>query len=850
MKRLCCNNLLLVFFFLLTVSNTAYGDKSAIAYLGEKISYPMVGVHDYIIVDPKKTNIYTHGFDLYKYKIYPKISLNQANIAQAPQTLKTLRSMGYQNFFFDFNEDISIESVRGFFSSFKSEKNGVIVHIDNKKILGAIADRVDAFVLYNISQAKDLDEELHFYKSYGKDLIDLETNKLVDIQQLKKLNLIPYITTPSMDIYGQSTKKVVKREVLTLIDESKHDRIVSSAHQYGGLALEYWGYYQQLYDVRQGLPDPDTLTQYAGVIIWLSVSYKNPAELVSWFQEVKAKKIPIVFAYGFGFNGSSDLLQQLEIQSYDGKADTIKTIVHKDKMMDYEVKVPKLQENYYLKAPKNSKKLLTYQDSEGLTSTTAAITPWGGYAMDTSFFVEVDEENLWAINPFEFFKEALRLEELPVPDTTTQNGSRLFFTHIDGDGIMNGVEFNPELVSGDIIYSEILKKYKVPHSVSIIGAEIMKNGLYPKLSDRLLEITKKMYALENVEPATHTFTHPFFWGEIKNDTLKKEYRLQPKGYHFSMQYEINGTLNFINEQLLPKNKSKEAKTVFWSGDCNPRENALEYISKNKILNINGGYTTINNGSPWLTSVSPLGLIRDEYYQIYTGAQNENVFTNDWLGPFWGFKKVVQTFKLTNSPKRLKPIDIYYHLYSGSKKASLNALRYIFDWVLSQRDIMPIFTSEYILKAMDYYTVSIAKQENGSWLYAGMRDLKTLRIEQKDAGVDLQSSPTVLGVKHFEDHTYLSLDNHLDHQIKATKHQTTTQPYLISANGKVVAYEKGDHTYHYEFDGNVALQTTFYLPKGCEIISDPLANHQNDLNNTLTLSYKSEKKATIDVRCQH
>ena len=37
-----------------------------------------------------------------------------------------------------------------------------------------------------------------------------------------------------------------------------------------------------------------------------------------------------------------------------------------------------------------------------------------------------------------------------------------------------------------------------------------------------------MFSLPNVEGATHTFTHPFFWAKIKNDNLDPQYRLKVK----------------------------------------------------------------------------------------------------------------------------------------------------------------------------------------------------------------------------------------------------------------------------------------------------------------------------------
>ncbi|MGC9350748.1 MAG: endo alpha-1,4 polygalactosaminidase, partial [Sulfurovum sp.] len=52
-------------------------DKSVIVYYGEDISYPLVGIHDYIIVEPDHINTYTHGFSLYKKNIYAYVSIGE-----------------------------------------------------------------------------------------------------------------------------------------------------------------------------------------------------------------------------------------------------------------------------------------------------------------------------------------------------------------------------------------------------------------------------------------------------------------------------------------------------------------------------------------------------------------------------------------------------------------------------------------------------------------------------------------------------------------------------------------------------------------------------------------------------
>ncbi|RLA79889.1 MAG: hypothetical protein DRG78_12030 [Epsilonproteobacteria bacterium] len=862
MKLLCCNKLLFfILFFLYTSLYANLNTKSCIFYYDSKISYPMVGIHDYIIVKASKTNVYTHGFSVYNDKIYASIEIDGKSKEHMLNSViaKSIKA-GFKNFYFDISKDLNINSktrkeivslIKIFHRKYPNSK---IILNANIKIIDKVYNYLEAIVI----ETNDIDIKsnnlIERTKSYGIDIIALEYLPQTDMDDAKKIaqkytkmGLIPYISNHSLDIYGRSSKNPLKREILVLIDDTVEDRISASAHRHGALILEYQGYVEKLYDINKGLPSMAKMSQYKGVIVWLSETYKSPMKLISWVLELQKIGVKVVFADNFGSSIDYMLLKPLGItvvEANTNENDT-KKMLFKDKMIGFDVE-PSGDSGTMFLQPDDARKLLIYEDKNKVESVPVAIMPWGGYAVGESFIATVQGDELWVVDPFKFFVEALDLESFPVPDPSTHNGKRLLFTHIDGDGIMNVVEWDTKLFSGDTIYEYILKKYQIPHSVSVIGSEIRPDGLYPELSKQLMEISRKMYALDNVEAATHTFTHPYYWGEIKNDDLALEFRLKVINYDFSIDREIRQSIEEINTELNPKIK---ANAVFWSGDCAPRENAMEHIYKNNILNINGGDTVISNVQPWVTTVASLGLERGEYYQIYTGAQNENVFTNDWLGPFWGFKRVVQTFKLTDSPRRFKPIDVYYHLYSGSKRASLNALKYIFNWAIAQ-DVMPIYTSEYIPKVMDYFTVSIAKEDN-SWLYAGMNDLKTVRIEKKGAGVDLKDSKGVLGLKHFETHTYLHLDNSNKHIVstKNTK-RYKNQVYLVDANAKLVNSTVGIKNNRYTFDGYVALKLKFNIPKKCKLTSIPKASKIiKSKNNKISLTYKHSKKAVVNVSCK-
>ena len=827
--------------------------KSATIYLGGDISYPTVGIHDYIVLDPKRVDPIRHGFELYKKKIYAYIDLKKSGDADIEKALQ----MGFENLFLDFGP-AKRERI-------KKELQKIALRYPDAKLIAKtkleyledIYGYIEVLCSDEVfDDKKQLEQQL---SKYAVDLIHIKplplTPKKGLLARLEKLkakaqksslwHIITLYTTQAFDVYGISNKNPITREVFTLVDTKRYDIVVLGAHRYGALPLEYYGYVQKLYDIANGLPVLEHMLHYQGVVVWLEDPYQNPQKLALWLQQLKSMGMKIVYVENFAMINDPALLKPLGVEVVQPGYEYKKKIVKQESMIALEAPPVLGDITGYVKPFGLKKSLLEVVDDHGGRSVPCAITSWGGYALSGCFMTQFGKENLWIVDPFSFFKEALDLQSIPAPDTTTQNGARLLFSHVDGDGIMNVAEFERSKLSGEIIYEEILKKYHLPHSISVVGAEIMPNGLYPKLSARLEDIVRKMYALPNVEGATHTFSHPFAWEKITNEgDLSPKYRLAPKDYRFDLHYELVGMIEYINEHLYPKRKTPRAHTVFWSGDCVPRAAALRMVYKNHLLNINGGDTTITNTNPYLGDIAPIGLERDGLYQIYVGAQNENIYTNRWHGPFWGFQKVLQTFALTDKPKRLKPIDIYYHFYSGSKTASLKALKRVFEWALDQNDTLPIFTSRYIPKAMDFFDISIAKEER-EFLVCGTKDLHTLKFVDKD--LFYTDTKSVIGRRLINHSTYLSLDNAPSHRFKIDAREQKGA-YVLLANGVVTKHIKGSKHERLEWHGDVDLRIVFHLPKECSVKCSVRPLKRKRVQERLLLRFDT-KKVVTDVRCE-
>lgn len=796
--------------------------------------------------------------------------------------IEPLVQKGYENFFFDTLDSYQIAAETE--SQRKEYERGLIRFIKKFKlryphaklivnrgfeVMDQIHTSVDAVLFESLFQGLSpatlaydsvkererqwLLSQIKKVKAYGLELICVDYVDSKDeekaeetAKKIEALGIIPYVSNKELTRYGLSSKEPVKREVLLLYN-TDYARQHSNAHLMASLPLEYLGYVPVLKDLKEGLPDRDELSRYKGVLIWLEAEVKDSMAFEKWINVLVQRKQKVLFLGGFGVSDDKRVCDSLGIEKVQNAAGVLdkQSMLYRDRIIGFESD-PSFGYSDNLYQPQSARKLLRLLNSSSQESVPAAITTWGGYVLSDYVTKAFGKENLWIVNPFELFKEALSLESIPVPDPTTQNGRRLLFSHIDGDASMNRAEWDAKQYSIGVTYEKILKRYTIPQSVSIVEAETSPKGLYPEDSASLEEMAKKIYALDYVEAATHTFSHPFEWTKIKEGDLDEAYRLKVKDYDFSIEREIEGSLEYINTHLLPQGK-KKAQSVYWTGDCSPEKEILEHVYKNDLLNINGGQTVIVNDKPWLSLVAPYGIRKGEYYQIYTGAENENEYTNHFTGPFWGYKKVVQTFKLTDKPRRLKPIDIYYHFYAASKTASLKALQDVFEWALAQ-ETMPIYTSEYIPKVMEFYDLSMSKNAE-VWHFEGMKELKTLRLDESMGEVVLNGSLAVTGQRREGSVRYVHLNTlspSIDLELGAKGIEN--ENYLVDTNAEILNYRANGEEVSFRLRSHVQISLNYHLKKGCTLTSEPKALKELKKGGVSSLEF-NVKEADVLVRCR-
>ncbi|WP_456399837.1 bifunctional glycoside hydrolase 114/ polysaccharide deacetylase family protein [Persephonella sp.] len=632
----------------------------------------------------------------------------------------------------------------------------------------------------------------------------LKVSKLIE-----EKGFIPWVTDRDLNTIGASYFQLVPRKILLLYDSRSVSKESSYAHRMASLIFEYLGFVPEVLDVNEIYTKEIFNDLYAGIVVWLqSNNVKNYEAFHNWILNKIRDGLKVVFIDSFGFPLTPKYLKPLGISVFSNEAtlfDPIKVKIFEKDLIGFEADL-ELSFSDILFYPEKGKPIIEVVNIKGQTYSPMAKFNWGGYGSFSSL-IRSDIDDLWVVDPFKFFKYFLDLPEIPAPDTTTENGNRILFVHIDGDSFMERAEWNRDKFASEVIRDEIIKRYNIPHTVSVIEGEIAPWGLYPEISPILENIARDIFKLNNVEPASHSFSHPLKWKKLYDGEFKEGYALNIKDYSFDLKREIVGSTEYIQKRLL---SDKKVKIFQWTGDCEPPPEALELTYKFGLLNINGGDTTATKLNPWLSHISPMGIEKGGYFQVYAAVQNENIYTNEWTGPYYGYQNVIQTFELTEEPKRLKPYNIYYHFYSGSKKASLNALKKVYEYVL-RKDINPIYTSQWIKKVLDYRSFSIGKTENG-WVLGSNGYLKTVRFD-KEIDIDIRKSSGVVGYLKEKGKTYVHLSGIGKYIIREG---IPDLPYIKKFNGYVKNFEKDGRKIRLHLYSYTPGKLNISLPENCKI----------------------------------
>ncbi|MFN0299841.1 MAG: bifunctional glycoside hydrolase 114/ polysaccharide deacetylase family protein [Burkholderiales bacterium] len=640
-------------------------------------------------------------------------------------------------------------------------------------------------------------------------------------ERIKALGFIPWVANPDLNMIGVGAVEVIPRKILMLYGSERGERALELEYvaRYAAGPLNWLGYVPTYREVSSGsLPNHPLAGRYAGIVTWFYGELgPNAKPVAALLQRAIREGVRVAVIGSFGFAPGKELNEALPVKSRAYPASQPAVRFERREGLGFELEPFADRRTFFPLTASGAEVAVQLANNRGDTMDAVAYAPWGGYAIDPYAIIELPNERgaRWTLQPFEFFRRALALPQIPMPDVTTENGRRLMLVHIDGDGFASRAEFVPDwaapiaklvelpgapkktppghaalqggIFAAEVLLRDVLERYRIPTTMSVIQGEVGPSGLYRDLSPVLEDIARSMFKLPHVEIASHSYSHPFRWQRAATSDGAPA-ALPLKDYRFDLATEVDGSVRYIEERLAPP--GKKVRLFQWTGDCNPDADALARVYQAGIGNMNGGDTWITRAEPSVTLVAPLGVPRGELFQVFAPNQNENIYTNSFRGPFFGYQRVIETFELTDTPRRLKPINIYFHTFSASKRASLSAVQRVYDWALAQQP-HPVHASEYFAKVLDFNRMVIA-QAAGGLLIRGAGDLRALRMPVAAGYPDLAKSRGVAGYADHQGERYLHLAGH-----EALVALTRTAPrtaHLTYANARIGAFErKADST---------------------------------------------------------
>lgn len=681
-------------------------------------------------------------------------------------------------------------------------------------------------------------------KAYGLRVISIDYCPPADSQcardtaaKIRALDVIPYVTGPALDRIGVGSIAVQPRRILVLQDNDPHaDLAVSEGVRYLGMPINYLGYRADYLNTADHLPQQPLDDRYAGIVLWMNRDHPHPRELRAWLEKQIDMGMHVAVIARFGMALDRKLADKLDLQPVKGSPEGILRVESSDPaLIGFEI-APQPDEHDYLavRTGPSGRSLLRLSAGD-FEIDAAAITRWGGYVMRPYAVFEMPAVNQarWVVQPIAFLQQALRLPPMPVPDTTTEAGRRLFMTHIDGDGFGLRAEFGDarqRAYAGEVLLGT-LRKHGLPTTVSVTEGELSDDGPYRANASQLRAIARRIFALQNVEIASHTYTQPSQWMRVSqlavfdarerpgNDNAKRNWlSVDIPGYRFGIDREIAGSIAYIDRELAPTGKT--VKMLLWSGECDVPAAAVKAAYDAHVLNMNGGDTVITKRYPSWTAISPLGVMRDGYYQIFAPDQSEERYTGYWQGPYYGFEHVLETFDMTDRPIRFKPIDVHYHMYTGTKHASLAALERVYA-VLASQPVNPVFASEYARKVLDFVGFSVAR-DGDTWIVRDSGQLHTVRIASGDAP-DLGTSIGVVGYAPGPGGVYVHLIGSearfsVLHGTAAAR-ANGSLPYLADANGRVERFVRHARGLSFDLISHVAPAFQLANVRDCRVMVD-------------------------------
>ena len=160
------------------------------------------------------------------------------------------------------------------------------------------------------------------------------------------------------------------------------------------------------------------------------------------------------------------------------------------------------------------------------------------------------------------------------------------------------------------------------------------------------------------------------------------------------------------------------------------------------------------GEPSLSQLSPSGIPDGDGFRVYLPGLNESGASSFWDAARFDRADLVALFERAESPRRLKPLGLYYPFSIATRPAAVRSLTETLRWARAA-GALPLWWSEYARRVLEFRRASIALRLDGTWQFRGLGALRTVRVPSSLGSPDLDRSAGVVTVGQLGEEQYVS-----------------------------------------------------------------------------------------------
>lgn len=570
------------------------------------------------------------------------------------------------------------------------------------------------------------------------------------VKRLTAIGTVPFITTPQLNGVNLGPLEEKSRRVLVLHGwDEKHTGQTAPAAATTATArfmtktLEWLGC-QPDFRVARGADFLPGHHDFSAVILdpGLLLSSDQQRTLAAWLPSLRAKKIPLLLTC-MPFTDEAARHHALQHLGLGGSGRPATRLVKTSVAgMDSQLlgAGSHVQARAFgfldLTAPVDAHIVFALRGEDGLGTEhrfdQTFLAPWGAACIDAAFASTGPQLDLPA-----FLAAWLGNDTTPVPDTTTRDGRRVFYSHIDSTGFATPSTLPGFPLCSEVMRDRILDRYLLPFTVSVCEAEL--RGWLPgqELHDvaPLEHTARSIFEMPQVQAASNSLSRPTHW--TPGVRISSELNARASTTRHDLQREIAGSMNYIHRRLLPV--GKEVSLMLWPRQATPTAEALDYCASI-------GVESLSSVSPGSASLIPAA---------------------------------------SRSPKsiRMEPVAVRCSFEDVRTEQGVAALEKTFD-ACAGEPLHAMTAAAFAASLRDARETRVLQVADGHWIILNRGDCRTLRLP---ASAGLPDMTRCLGVSGFNTHEgqlYIHTMGKARTELVLTKEQPRQHLHLVESSARV------------------------------------------------------------------